>query len=320
MYRDVGVLFPPANTLAVPYWDNLSNATADGVNQQDKIQPFFHVFFTLPNFNLFPDLSRFFNEMRQDGKTSPARSLPGIPLVEFGGGNSRERYTSDAGSLLIKGYDTIRIYTRHGEPFCIRDFLNLDRPRVFLPMKYMEEVRNAPQENLSLLGILHNIARAQQQPSGRKFNQANIRLHRHGVLCIPSPFLERCAVRPVSPIEFPSQRPSLRTFWRSCLVLSQYAGWYRIELDLLRFGAPDLAIDHQRSRFRKDAQGPRRLTRVFSIQKPQPTYASMVLKHCIIHQKSMSPRPGQGGFALHRLASQTNCHEHLDAVSSPDFS
>ncbi|KAI8946243.1 cytochrome P450 [Xylaria longipes] len=85
-------------------------------------------------------------------KVSPAKSLPGIPLVEFDGDNSRERYTSEAGSLLSKGYD---MHIRHGQPFCIRDFLNASRPRVFLPVKYMEELRNAPQEKLSLPGILN---------------------------------------------------------------------------------------------------------------------------------------------------------------------
>ncbi|KAJ2980388.1 hypothetical protein NUW58_g6955 [Xylaria curta] len=85
-------------------------------------------------------------------KVAPAKTLPGIPLVEFDGDNTRERYTSDAGSLLGKGYD---MHIRHGQPFCIRDFLNPSRPRVFLPVKYMEELRNAPQEKLSLPGILN---------------------------------------------------------------------------------------------------------------------------------------------------------------------
>ncbi|KAI4862257.1 cytochrome P450 [Hypoxylon rubiginosum] len=40
------------------------------------------------------------------GKVSLAKSLPGIPLVEFEGDNSRERYPSDAGNLLSKGYET----------------------------------------------------------------------------------------------------------------------------------------------------------------------------------------------------------------------
>lgn len=43
---------------------------------------------------------------------SPTKSLPGIPLVEFDGDNSRERYTSDAASLVGKGYDTVRSFYR----------------------------------------------------------------------------------------------------------------------------------------------------------------------------------------------------------------
>ncbi|KAI0431654.1 cytochrome P450 [Xylaria sp. FL1042] len=85
-------------------------------------------------------------------KVSPAKSLAGIPLVEFDGDNSRDRYTREAGSLLGKGYDE---HIRNGQPFCIRDFLNPSRPRVFLPTKYVEELRNAPQEKLSLPGILN---------------------------------------------------------------------------------------------------------------------------------------------------------------------
>ncbi|KAI1329406.1 cytochrome P450 [Xylariaceae sp. FL0255] len=85
-------------------------------------------------------------------KILPAKSIRGIPLVEFKGDNSRQRYTSDAASLLVKGYNT---YTKHGRPFCMRDFLNEHNPRVYLPVKYLEEVRNAPQEKLSLPGILH---------------------------------------------------------------------------------------------------------------------------------------------------------------------
>lgn len=40
-------------------------------------------------------------------KVSPARRLPGIPLVEFDGNNSRERYTRDAASLVRKGYEKV---------------------------------------------------------------------------------------------------------------------------------------------------------------------------------------------------------------------
>ncbi|KAI1772403.1 cytochrome P450 [Hypoxylon cercidicola] len=89
------------------------------------------------------------------GKVSPAKSLPGIALVEFDGDNSKERHTSEAGSLLSKGYE---MYIRHGKPFCTRDFSNPVQPRVFLPIKYMEELKNAPQEKLSIAGIINNIS------------------------------------------------------------------------------------------------------------------------------------------------------------------
>ncbi|KAI1149219.1 cytochrome P450 [Nemania diffusa] len=86
------------------------------------------------------------------GKVSPAKSPSGIPLVEFDGDNSGEPYTSDPGSLLRKGYD---LHTRHEQPFCIRDVQNPNRLRVFLPIKYMDELREAPQEKLSLPAVLN---------------------------------------------------------------------------------------------------------------------------------------------------------------------
>ncbi len=42
------------------------------------------------------------------GTVSPAKLLLGVPLVEFDGDNSRERYAKDAGSLLDKGYDEVQ--------------------------------------------------------------------------------------------------------------------------------------------------------------------------------------------------------------------
>lgn len=45
-------------------------------------------------------------------KVSPVKGLPGIPLVEFDGDNSRERYTKDAADLLGKGYDSVRALHR----------------------------------------------------------------------------------------------------------------------------------------------------------------------------------------------------------------
>jgi hypothetical protein len=51
-------------------------------------------------------------------KVSPAKRLPGIPLVEFDGDNSRERYASEAASLLVKGYDTFRTPRCHIIQMC----------------------------------------------------------------------------------------------------------------------------------------------------------------------------------------------------------
>jgi hypothetical protein len=39
--------------------------------------------------------------------TSPAKSLRGVPLVEFDENNTRQRYATEAGSLLGKGYETV---------------------------------------------------------------------------------------------------------------------------------------------------------------------------------------------------------------------
>lgn len=44
-------------------------------------------------------------------KVYPAKTLPGIPLVEFDGDNSRDRYTKEAASLLVKGYDNVSTHS-----------------------------------------------------------------------------------------------------------------------------------------------------------------------------------------------------------------
>lgn len=93
-----------------------------------------------------------------------------VPLIEFGDGDeSTLRYTNETGKLLKKGYDKVcsviitslpkslrpfpNHHTQHlknGHPFHIQNIGNPKRPLVFLPLQYMEEVRNAPQDKLSL--------------------------------------------------------------------------------------------------------------------------------------------------------------------------
>lgn len=79
-----------------------------------------------------------------------------LPLVEFDDAdNARDevelkgRYTNETGKLLKKGYDK---YLKNGQPFALRNFAHneADRPLVFVPVQYLEEVRNAPQDKLSL--------------------------------------------------------------------------------------------------------------------------------------------------------------------------
>ncbi|RYP81367.1 hypothetical protein DL769_002013 [Monosporascus sp. CRB-8-3] len=69
-----------------------------------------------------------------------------VPRVQFEGDNSMERYISETKSLMDQGYAQ---YLKKGEPFSIRNPSDERHPLVILPMKYLAEVRNAPQSKLS---------------------------------------------------------------------------------------------------------------------------------------------------------------------------
>ncbi|KAI1353590.1 cytochrome P450 [Xylaria sp. FL0043] len=77
-------------------------------------------------------------------RVSPAKSMPDILLIKFDEDNSKERHISGVLSSLRKGYDL----ARYGRPYCIRDYLNPNRPRP----------KNTPQENLSLSGISNKLS------------------------------------------------------------------------------------------------------------------------------------------------------------------
>ncbi|KAI0867315.1 cytochrome P450 [Hypoxylon argillaceum] len=70
----------------------------------------------------------------------------GIPSLQFEGDNSPFRYASEMQSLMDKGYNQ---YLRQGLPFSIRNPTDPKRRFVILPMKYLEEVRTAPESLLS---------------------------------------------------------------------------------------------------------------------------------------------------------------------------
>ncbi|KAI1076751.1 cytochrome P450 [Whalleya microplaca] len=69
-----------------------------------------------------------------------------VPYVKFEGNNSQARYTKEYRTLVDKGYYE---YLRKGLPFSIRNPVDPKRPIVLLPMKYLEEVRSAPESKWS---------------------------------------------------------------------------------------------------------------------------------------------------------------------------
>ncbi|KAI3317088.1 cytochrome P450 [Xylariaceae sp. AK1471] len=67
--------------------------------------------------------------------------LRDIPVLQFEGSNAPERYLRDTRTLLKVGYEK---YLRHGTPFQMRNPIGEMGPQVFLPMKYLDEVKRAP--------------------------------------------------------------------------------------------------------------------------------------------------------------------------------
>jgi len=69
-----------------------------------------------------------------------------VPHLAFEGDNSPARFTAEGASLLEQGY---RKFTKNGLPFSIYNASDPPRPIAVLPMKYLEEVKHAPQSKLS---------------------------------------------------------------------------------------------------------------------------------------------------------------------------
>ncbi|KAK8128953.1 Cytochrome P450 monooxygenase [Apiospora sp. TS-2023a] len=79
-----------------------------------------------------------------------------VPLVEFDDGdNSRVRYARESEKLIAKGY---RDYLRKGQAFSMRNVVDDRRPLVFLPRKYLDEVKNAPENELSFPKFMENLS------------------------------------------------------------------------------------------------------------------------------------------------------------------
>ncbi|KAK4212042.1 cytochrome P450 monooxygenase [Rhypophila decipiens] len=71
-----------------------------------------------------------------------------LPYLQFDDGdNSEDKYKTQSRSILSRGY---KEYLKHDKPFCIRNPVDKDRPIVVLPFKYLDEVKRAPDNRLSL--------------------------------------------------------------------------------------------------------------------------------------------------------------------------
>ncbi|PGH16795.1 hypothetical protein AJ80_05110 [Polytolypa hystricis UAMH7299] len=78
---------------------------------------------------------------------SKPKDLLRLPYLKFEDGNdSRERYVTDTPALLQIGYDR---YLKHGQAFAMLNYVDENHPQVVLPIKYLKEVRNAPESKLS---------------------------------------------------------------------------------------------------------------------------------------------------------------------------
>ncbi|KAI1120675.1 cytochrome P450 [Nemania abortiva] len=80
-------------------------------------------------------------------KTRRPAQLGDIVHVDLKGDKSPGRYVAETGNLITKGYAK---YSKKGLPFSIPNLSDFSSPLVILPLKYLDEVAHAPQNQLSL--------------------------------------------------------------------------------------------------------------------------------------------------------------------------
>ncbi|KAI2601879.1 cytochrome P450 [Hypoxylon sp. NC1633] len=77
-----------------------------------------------------------------------------IPCLTFEGDDTDVRYVNETRQLMERGYYE---YLKHGRPFSIRNHADSNRPEVILPLKYLDEVRNAPRNVIDFYSYLEKI-------------------------------------------------------------------------------------------------------------------------------------------------------------------
>lgn len=69
-----------------------------------------------------------------------------MPHLDLEGDKSRQRYAAESVTLMAQGHQK---HLKHGRPFSLRNIVDDNQPLVVLPLKYLEEVKAAPQDKLS---------------------------------------------------------------------------------------------------------------------------------------------------------------------------
>ncbi|PWY81892.1 hypothetical protein BO70DRAFT_336994 [Aspergillus heteromorphus CBS 117.55] len=79
-------------------------------------------------------------------KLQRQRGLPHIPLVKFDRDDTQANYVMRTKEIMHQGYLK---YTKNGIAFRIRNPIDEGSPQVIIPSKYLDEVKNAPETELS---------------------------------------------------------------------------------------------------------------------------------------------------------------------------
>lgn len=78
-----------------------------------------------------------------------------MPYLDFrNGDNSLQHYFHDSKSILERGYDQ---YLKKGLPFSMLNCMDASKPMAVLPVKYLEEVRNASSTKLDFATLLNKV-------------------------------------------------------------------------------------------------------------------------------------------------------------------
>ena len=78
-----------------------------------------------------------------------------MPYLDFkNGDNSMQHYFDDSKSILERGYQQ---YLKKGLPFSMFNCMDVSKPMAVLPIKYLEEVRNASSTKLDFATLLNKV-------------------------------------------------------------------------------------------------------------------------------------------------------------------